>query len=335
MVKIEITPEISRLIRNERKKRNIRGDILSRNLGKTNTFISQIETQKISEIDLKLFYSIFQQIFGENDFESYMDTLLRNADEFKLSGEKDELEDGKAFVLMQERYTQLPITTELIGFIKDSLLELGMSGSELIELVNLNRFLKCPEKFNDNECIVGITEDNKVEENIKFNLDNSLIDDIISRKKKSLCFVFMVGIIFNIFIAKGENEIEANLKAVKLLEGYDFAPLYRRRLKVTEKLLDENYHPSTLFHFYNDEYSKEYSELLDEIQARYAAYGGNDVLRAIETLKRHMQNLNANIELAMSALSVPLFKIPEEDTVQFAQDFVALVTRYVPKGKDS
>lgn len=120
--RVALTELLQNTIKDLRKQYNKRGDILSKELGKGASYISQIENGKIKEIDFDSLMNIFRAIFSSTEgnfiklLSAYIDTLLKEHTEHQLIGENW----IHTFIVQEIEY---PITDWIIDFIQNKLHE--------------------------------------------------------------------------------------------------------------------------------------------------------------------------------------------------------------------
>lgn len=329
MPTIEITPTVAKLIKDERKSRHIRGDVISRSLGKTNTFISQIETGKLSEIDSNLFAAIFEQIIGKDNLDEYMNNLIQNTDILKVKYSEEEIEVERLDLSFHKRYCLIPIPVKIISFIKEQLELLGITGAQLVNEINKNKFVQNPEKYEDNKLYVekidGVNAFNAI---IKFNLYENQIDDILSGTQKSIPYIFMLGIIFNILLLKGENENEAAQHASEILSDANFIPPKQLERKYRKSKLRNVTTQSDKYNLFEYEHYREYDDYINRIINIYQFFKASDILFTNNALKNHVLNLEYDPTLTLAILSSPLARIPKDMKDSFFEEYKLLLKKF-------
>ena len=97
-----VTDEIRNNIRNLRKSKGIRGDDLSKQVGKSPSYISRIENGKTATIEDSVLFAIYKTLLCQNDdaVQEYMDMFISQvpASE-KLSEDISDLSDTKQTIL--------------------------------------------------------------------------------------------------------------------------------------------------------------------------------------------------------------------------------------------
>ena len=75
---IKVTTSIQSAIRDMRKQKGIRGDILSQDVGKSPSFISRIESGRTKTIDDSILFAIFKILMKKDDSEvqEYIDLFI-------------------------------------------------------------------------------------------------------------------------------------------------------------------------------------------------------------------------------------------------------------------
>lgn len=326
---VEVTPTLAEVIKSERKKRNIRGDNLSKDLGKTNTFISQIETRKIKEIDSKLFYEIFRNIIDKEIYDSFMNNLTSNTDNFKLKYSVDEIESEKWYLSFQERYCQIPIPQSIIDFINSKLVQLNITSSDLVDYINKNETLNNKNEYNDNEYVVDMDEDGLRSISIKFNFQENIVQKIINYEITSICYIFMLGIIFHLYLKEGKNEYDSKTLAHKFLRDNDFITPGEREVLVQEKMINLNLPEYDISDLYDNVYYKEYEKFVSEIKRHYDMYRSVTVEQANTYLKQHIDNLKNNPQLTMAILGFPLSKIDKIKQKDYFNEIKVITNKYM------
>ena len=98
---IKITEQIRENIRMLRKKKGIRGDELSKAVGKSPAFISRIETGKTASIEDTVLFVVYQNLLqGSNeDVQEYLDVFRDQIPSNDFSYEIDSLNDIQREIL--------------------------------------------------------------------------------------------------------------------------------------------------------------------------------------------------------------------------------------------
>ena len=75
---ISVTDDIKNNIRNLRKAKGVRGDDLSKLVGKSPSYISRIENGKTATIEDSTLYAIYKNLLGQSDeaVQEYMDMFI-------------------------------------------------------------------------------------------------------------------------------------------------------------------------------------------------------------------------------------------------------------------
>lgn len=332
MAEVNVTPVLRDTIKNYRKELKIRGDELSRNLKKNTSFISQLETGKIETISTNLLYKIFDELFSndENKNKKINDILKQ----MKLTLSDKELERQKWLTVMDLQYRLLPIEESIIEYIESSLKELNINASELTSIINKNDDLKSSftqEQIDDMEDnkVYPIFKDNDessyiIGMNIKFNLTETFIDDIIAKKIKRSNFITIHGIIYNILMLKGLNEKDAIQQSEKFLFDNKFYTLMHKQhlTKDSDELAD---------------YDRDFNNKLKQLNAMLETLNDNQPNLLNGILKVLNKNIYDNPALILSVLKrdlTVLQNIPKSEQKLFMKDFDKLIQEYTTHTED-
>ena len=131
---VNITQALRDIIKEERKKRDISTISLSESIKKGKAYISQIESGKISSIELQTFYDIFEKIIDMPDSErnEYIQNNILDKATFKFSNK--EIEKQEWFITFDMKIRQFPINDDLRSIIKEKRTNLGKSPESLVSL---------------------------------------------------------------------------------------------------------------------------------------------------------------------------------------------------------
>ncbi|UYZ34182.1 hypothetical protein OD350_18225 [Clostridium beijerinckii] len=220
MPDITVTPELASIIKRERSNVTPRlsAKDLSKDIGKSETYISTLERGNIKNIEQETFVKIFEKIKNGSDdeFSDYLNNIL-NESLATIKYSKEELEKQKWMKQISLVIRKIPIHPSIVAFIKTSLDELEKTDIDLTNKINENTYFDDKDKYEDNTLYVldsGWA--------YKFNISTDIVSKIITRKTKSTNYITMLGIIYNIFLLKGEDDKTASKHAKEFLQKNEF-----------------------------------------------------------------------------------------------------------------
>jgi transcriptional regulator with XRE-family HTH domain len=260
MDRIKLTEELSRLIKTTRISNNIKAIELANYLGKSVAYVTKLENTQFKSIDYNLLINMLQFLTKESgeNFNEFISKTLE-----KCSIEKANEEDW--FVKFDRELRRIPIPQKLIEFISEELLNHNIKSTELIEYINKNEDLDDLNvdlsKYDHN---ARVAIDNRT--CIIFDLDANFIDDILSKKIKSINYISMLAIIYHLNKLNTENKDEAYSNSIKILNSFRFYTLNER-----DKLLK------------NSDTRKIQNEILSEYEKKNIKYV-NNILRKIKII---------------------------------------------------
>ena len=215
--KVSLTPLLKNTIKTLRKERNKRGDIISKQLGKGASYISQIENNKIKEIEFDIVMKIFQTILDMSG------TLYIN---YMCNRIKAIIAETSPKQLVQENWIHIFLAQELsydidvwvVSFIDNKLEELQISPEELVKKINENSIL---QQFSDkgnilipNKAYVYVAHIDYYSENeydfnisVKYMLPYDYLSNILTRKITTINYINMYDIFENLFLEESNHII--------------------------------------------------------------------------------------------------------------------------------
>lgn len=334
---VEVTDNLRETIKNERKKRNIRGDKLSSILKKSTSFISQVESGKIKKIDLDILYKVFENIIQlpEEDLSKYIENILKDIT-IKLSPK--DIEKEAWIYNFDYQYRRFPITDEAREYIKTNLAKLNITSKILVSKMNEN--IALDEKYKDievNKVNLKIDENGTTESAIRFNLKSDYIDNILNQKEETINLITMKGIIYYLFLLEGNNKYDAALLADKKRKQLKFYTLDERNEKIQETLERKNSgDESANIDNIITKIEKEFNEIYDEIENTFLFLRDSNPLYGVKVLNGFKENLEQEPSLMFAIMKQDFYKLKDlkiEDKKQFINKIDDLIKSYLPDNK--
>jgi len=325
MATITITDELINIIKTERKQRKFKSNELSKLLKKNTSFISQLENGGIKQLDLNIFYEIFETLIPDDKNRSEFVTDLLKKQSVKLT--KDEIKKQLWMATFDLQYRLIPITEELVEFLieeKDMLKVKGFTGNNIIDMVNLNEGLE--QNLKENQVHAEYTDNGELNFSIKFKLGDSLVNDIISKKVAKINYVNLLGVINAIYKLEGHSKEDSYDLAQKILYKNKFYTLTEKNSIIKQKnneLLSEP--------------DKEFLELRNMLFSRISYLGDKDVKYMHNKFSVLLNNLTDELSLTLAVIGVSLVELKEVDrsTKQsFINEFKEMVQRYKHSAND-
>lgn len=328
---VEVTESLREVIKSERKKRNIRGDVLSKEINKSPSYISQLERGNISTLDLNLFYKIFENIIelkGEN-FLEYLDGILDNSPKIKLN--KKDIERETWYQNFELQLRKFPITKDIINFITNKLNGLNIDGKFLIHKINENEDL--PKEYMEeppNILNVTVDENGTIKTSIKFDLPDTFLDDIINNKTESINSINMEGILYNIFKLEGKNKIDASKLAENKLKDFKIITSRERNRLIHEAI--KNNKPEEI-QKYVTEIENSFNDILEEIIKYFKFLKTFDLPYGLKVITSFKNNLDLDYMLTYAVIKQDFGKLKDlsiDQQKEFIKEFKKLIDKYIP-----
>lgn len=339
MPKIELTETLRNTIKQLRKDRKIRGDVLSKEIGKGTSYISQIESGKIKEIDFDALNNILYKITNlpENEYASFINDIIENSYTRMTS---EEIKKEKWLHLFEYQLRKFPIPDSLIEYIKEHLQILNISSEEFVKIINQNRGLNTDIKHTNKLKIELIDyNDGKygISHSIKFDLPLSLIDDIISKKITVISYIYMEGILYNLFLSEGVPNDQIFDKCHELLYKNGFLTIEERNQAISENITKKrtNNEPLQFEDILPTEYDTKFSSLYSKINKSIRVLRDANIKFTVDKLNIINNNLSSSnlsflsFVISFMALDLTHFKDQSFDTKkEFLSEVKKLIKKY-------
>lgn len=256
---LTVTPYLQQTIKTLRKENNIRGDVLSKNLGRGISYLYQIENGRIKELRLETLTQLLITIAGipESKFPEFIinliDSIIESPDRNSLS-----LQGEEWICIYDYKYRTYHIKPQLLRYLCKQLDERQVTPLELVHRMNnpnspdaffppYNELLKpLPifknfngSKYNNSSSSYTF----KFSNYIHFRLDDDYIQQILDKKITIITYPFMAGIIYYLF-TDTMTSLSCLNKCHTILARYGFQTIYKRALNCqleTINVLVENH----------------------------------------------------------------------------------------------
>ncbi|APM37793.1 helix-turn-helix domain-containing protein [Clostridium kluyveri] len=329
---VHVDDTLRNAIKEERKKRGLRGDILAKDIHKSASYISQIENGTISTMDISILYAIFKRIIDlpEKDLSDY---IFEKFDKNIKFTEKD-IRKREWILNLEYQFRLFPISLEIINYLQTKLNNLNISPKDLVLRINQNEDLEesVLNKLKDNVVWVKMDEDGQTQTAIKFNLAEDYIDQILNKKIKTINKINMEGILYSIYKLEGMNPFDANIKADKKLLDFKFYTLEERNQKI-KKAKNGNIDLSTII----SEEDSECSKYIYDIAGDFSALRDINPVYGLAVLKAFYRSLNLNKNLMYGILKLDfseLKDISNERKKVFIDEVQKLIAKYKQPTED-
>ena len=339
MPNFELTENLRSTIRDLRKSMKKRGDDLSKELGKGASYISQVENGKIKEIDFDLLDQIFRKItdLPETQYRAFRDNLLDN-----VTSHLNDKEIRHEKWLHQFNYElrNYPITESLIQFISTQINQLGYTEEEFVNIINQNRTLEDMNLSEPNKLQIEIVDvgngEYMVISSIRFDLPRDFITNIINKKIRSINYITMEGILFNIFLSQGLSAPDAKNHSENLLYQNQFYTIAQRNalIKDSVKEKQDNNEDFTFYDVQPTDYDKEYIKLQDQIVNRLNLLRDKDIVYTCEKLTQVNKNMKFDLGLMIAIMSSPLCRISSSFKQEFWEEYKSLLNTFLDKSME-
>lgn len=204
---LEVTSYLQQTIKALRKENNVRGDVLSKNLGRGISYLYQIENGRIKEIRLETLTQLLTAIVGISDSKfpefiiNLIDSIIKSNDLTSASIEAEEW-----IAIYDCKYRTYKIKQKTLTYLSKELKARKITPSELVQRMNnpispdavnppYNEVLKLLPFMREN----AMSKTIRFSDCIHFRLGDNYIQKIMDKETKTITYPFMAGIIYYLF----------------------------------------------------------------------------------------------------------------------------------------
>lgn len=324
---IQITEKLRDIIKLERKKAKIRGDELSKDLGKSASYISQIENGRITNIEVEIFYKIFEHIINlpEDSRNAYINQILDNTP-------TDNIEEEEWMITFDMQYRMFKIPDKIIELIIDKRTKLKMTSQDLVKYINKNEGTEEFDKIEPNQLKLFIHE-RGIGYTIKFKFELDFIDKIENKQIQFTSYIFLLGIIFRLFALEGKPDFEAIELAENVLRENDILTIIERealkeqnkkqKIEKGEAFKEEDIEPTEL--------DRQYTSNMNKIIRGFNFTRDLNASFAVKVTSKISENMNVDTGFMLQLYSLPFNNLEftsREKKIDFINEIRTLIDKY-------
>lgn len=347
--KVRLTDLLRNTIKELRKTYNKRGDVLSKEINRGASYVSQLENGKIKDIEFDLLDMMFQHIVGlsgdyyNNYIQKYIYDIINNVPS------KESLYNEEWIHIFVMQNFKVGLSENLIEIINKKLEQENYSPEQLVKKINLNKFHRqwSEVKRELNKAYITVSSYSYDNYNIYVDIEYSLPEDFISKilKKEitSTSYVIMEGLLKNLYTINSMDLPSAINRTEKILFDNGFfntIEIYENLHKLVHQQQPLKVEPPTddnidWFTFYDEvivNYNEKYKNLkqktIEKLNYAFDKYKEENPSYACETLEKILNNMDCDLGLMMVILSTTLNNIPKDMRRLFLKDYKSLIEHY-------
>lgn len=333
MIKVELTNELGSLIKRIRIENDIKSSELAAKLNKSVAYITKLENADFKQIEFDTLIEILKFIgnFESKSDDEFNDFINKILEKCRLEFDDEELEKQKWIVKFDKEIRLIPIPNTLINFIKDKMSELNIIGEYIINEINKNEELNDYDlkaidlnKVKANSIFIKYTKDS-ILEFVKFDLKTTLIDNIISKKIKTINYITILSIIKTIFKLDNFDTNTAYEKAVDILKQNKIYTLKERN-----ELLRQKRNSIEIDHLLSD-YDKDNIKYVNKIISHFKMLSDWQIDYTNPKLNNLSKSLDADAPFVLAIVGQDFFKLDKlkvEDKKRFLEKLSDLVETF-------
>lgn len=232
---LEVTSYLQQTIKALRKENNVRGDVLSKNLGRGISYLYQIENGRIKEIRLETLTQLLTAIVGISDSKfpefiiNLIDSIIKSGDLTSTSIETEEW-----IAIYDCKYRTYKIKPKTLKYLSKKLEVREITPSELVQRMNnpispdaaqppYNEVLKLLPFMQEN----AMSKTIRFSDCIHFRLGDNYIQKILDKETQTITYPFMAGIIYYLF-SDTMPQAACFKKCHSILESHEFYTISER-----------------------------------------------------------------------------------------------------------
>ncbi len=322
MPQITFTEELGIALKELRKENKITAKSLSEILGKSNTYISKLESGSIKKIDIDEIDKIFHAIFKDNEkFNIHFDEFIAKC---SISLTKSEIEEEDWLLNFDTVLRKIPVPSDLVDYINQVLINANKSIAEIVARVNLNEDIPCDKKlFKDKGVNLWHTINEKTCIFIEMSYEE--IERILQKKQTECNFVTLNAFLFNLnkFLYSDNNIITE--KTLNTLYDFKFYTIREQRERLSQS------HSEVEVEEILTDFDKINRKLLGDILGGLSTFSDFDIMYSNDKLTSLLKNLKADLSLTMAFIGIdisPLKDFDVETKRNFMKDVVSTVKKY-------
>jgi len=326
---IKITEKLASIIKTERLKKKLSAKDLSKYIDKSDSYISTLERNKIDYIKEDLLFKIFEKISNSSDKElnEYINNILADTFlDFKLNDK--ELKKQEWMLQLGLVIRKIPIPKSIIEFINESLIDFNKSELDLTRKINENTYFTDQENYETNKLYVQ----NDGSWAYRFKLEDNIITDILNKTNRTTNYITMLGIIYNIYLFKGEDNSNAQIKADLFLKEHKFYDL-KQIIKVRQQHLNKEINKidtNSDFSFELPKYEMAFDEALTKIKKYINQLRDINIDSAYSIVKAVESNIDNDSGGFMNVIySIPFSKLLKDCTKEQKQEFLSNLSKLI------
>lgn len=354
MRSVQLTPYLRDVLKTLRKKNNVRGDVLSKQINKGAAYISQIESGKVKEINIDVLTTIFQNITNVSD-QNFPNFIIDLIDHLISAHDLKTFESEDWIQMYDFEYRLYSIPDYLTRYLEKTLQEYGITSEKLIQRMNKQKIrgwhnapynkVLYPINFN----FINPRSSSEFYY-VRFKLPTDYLDSVMYNSQK-INYAFMAGILYYIYIDSTFENICLQKCHSLLYDAGFFTVCERYDKSMFQKDLDnyiyntsnynthkDTYHefdPTEVFYNSFSEHSElQYSPLLKQIAQFFDMLYTKNPSLALTTLNSIYTNLNNDPGLSCALISSPIHTIPISLKKDFWAEYQALINKYISKSED-
>lgn len=354
--KVALTELLRNTIKSLRLTYKKNGVVLSKELGKGASYISQIESGKIKDIEYDMIHNIIQHITNltdkeyDNFIKEYILNIIKN-----LSKKEYYSENWIHVYVLQDMPVDIP--DKLLELIKSKMESTSFDSETLVREINKNNnFSSGVLSFMDymeNKLILTISKISNEQysflEIMYYKLPENYIEQILEKKISTISYIYMRGILRTLYKYDAVGVIVPRPYNVeKILFDYGFfhsEELFEQLNNKSQTQIPFNVESTNAENpivFYDDvivNYNKKYhalkKEALEKISYAFDQYKEENSAYACDVIEKITKNLDSDLGLIVSLLSSDLCDLHIPFKRAFWDEYKKLVQRFSKENIDS
>lgn len=312
MPKFEVTPELANMIKSARVQNEITAKAVAEHIGKSQSYLSRLESASIKTIEEETLTEIFKLIYQKKGDPLSLDAILEKIySAIDVQFTDKEIEEQLWWDTYDTVLRRIPVPIELVNYIRDRINQNDIDISELCRRINANEAIYPKVKNEDSYpfnrwCAIVNNHKTKLTF-IKLKIEEDYIRKVLDRKITSTCYMTMKAIVYylekmikfgdSVDVGK-EADNALNTLSRDCLNEYRFFSIsekYRLK-KIATSIEDEERLVSS--------FDRENQQLINKILEEYKLYTEMDIVMSNKMLTKYIKNLEWDMGFMMALLGI-------------------------------
>ena len=319
MPKFEVTPELANMIKSARVQNDITAKAIAEHIGKSQSYLSRLESASIKTIEEETLTEIFRFIYQKNGDPLSLDAILEKIySTIDAQFTDKEIEEQLWWDTYDTVLRRIPVPIGLVNYILDKISQYDIDISELCRRINANEAIYPKVKNEDSYpfnrwCAIVNNHKTKLIF-IKLKIEEDYIRKVLNGKITSTCYMTMKAIVYylekmikfgdSVDVGEEANDTLDTASRDCLNEYRFFSISEKYRLKKIATSIEEEQKLVSSF-------DRENQQLINKILEEYKLYTEMDIAVSNKMLEKYINNLEWDMGFMMALIGIEFCELKD------------------------